>query len=191
MMVTNVNFKFNNFMCIVDFSTVIKLGLALCSLKKDSPLNKASKKELEAAENALSCLSSDSNIREGLNRVLGHLESAYAYYEPKTWDIFDNEDCILWDKRTYKNNLCIAISAIHMYLGNKHQAKYWLEHKLSKKGWISAYSLSLPVYNNAKDLFYAVYGENETYEELNSTITYNNNMAYKDEGDIFNNSFYP
>lgn len=167
----------------IDITVVIKIGTVVKSLMGDSPLNKASKKELEAAQYVLSCLNGDSNIREGLNRVLVHLESAYGLFEPHTYNFLDDEDKVLWDKRTYKNNLCIVISAIHMYLGNKYEAKCWLEDKLSEKGWISAFSMSLPMYNSTKDLFYAVYGENETYYKFDRSVEYNHELALHADDD--------
>lgn len=162
-----------------------KLISVALSLAKDSPLKKISKNELEAAIRELNNLCYDTSKRECLNRALGHLESAFSQFEPSTWNFLDDEDRVLWDQRTYKNNLCITIAVIHYILGNTTRAKIWLTEDLSEYGWVfmSNETLNLLGMEKTEDFFNAIYKDDgEYYRNLEWSIKEHNNQAYDDYG---------
>ena len=121
----------------ISILTVCKIAEFAYSLARKSPLKKNAKKEFEVAVYILQSVQQESNYREGLNRALTHLESAYFLYKSQiwTWDIWDRER-VLWDDYTYANDICIYISAIHYVLGNVEIAKKWLLENLSVEGAI-------------------------------------------------------
>lgn len=85
----------------------------------------------------LTMASDESNVREGLNRALTHLESAYVHYLPCiwTWDVW-TPYLALHSKRTFANTLRIYISIIHYLLGNIPLSKMWLLEYLDTDGGI-------------------------------------------------------
>lgn len=115
----------------------IKLASVLGNLSKDSPLKKVANNEYNMALYVLKAVTEESNIREGLNRALTHLESAYVHYLPNitTWDIWD-QYMALHSKRTFANTLCLYISIIHYVLGNLSVSKKWLLENLDTDGSI-------------------------------------------------------
>lgn len=166
-------------------SCICKLISIVYSLSKKSPLKKVSKNELEAAIRDAEGLKYESNQRECLNRVLCHLESAYTHFEPKTWNFLDDENRVLWDQRTYKNSICMAIAVIHYILGNLSQSKRWISEELSEYGWINMPegSLSLLGMNGYEDFFNSIFMDNgETYRQLEWSIKCHFNSAYDDGG---------
>ena len=122
---------------VISYSILSSISKAVYSMAKDSPLKKAAKQQFEMALYDLESINEESHYRECLNRVLTHLESAYALYLPtiKTWDIFDS-DRNLWDKRTFANDICFLIAVLHYILGNKVIAKKWLIENLDNMGSI-------------------------------------------------------
>lgn len=122
-------------------STIVKLASKLASLllalSKESPLKKIAENEYRLAIYDLNMASEESNVREGLNRALTHLESAYAHYLPciTTWDIWDR-DKVLWNKKTFANSMCLYIAIIHYVLGNISISQKWLIENLDDMGSI-------------------------------------------------------
>lgn len=121
----------------ISYLTICKIAICVYSLTKESPLKKNARKEFEVALYVLQTVQQESNYREGLNRALTHLESAYFLYisQISTWDIWDAHT-VLWNKYTYANNICIYISIIHYVLGNVEIAKKWLLENLTVEGAI-------------------------------------------------------
>jgi len=172
----------------ITYTAALKLIGVVCSLTKDSPLKKVSKNELEAAVREINNLKYYSNQRECLLGVLGHLESAYSQFEPSTWDFLDNENRVLWDQRTYKNDICMTIAVIHYVLGNIDRARVWLSDELSDYGWIHMPdgSLDLLEYSKTEDFFNAIYRDDgNTYKKLERAIEINYYNAY----DLGNTSY--
>lgn len=169
----------------ITYTSAIKLISLVHSLTRESPLKKVSRNELEAAIREINNLKYENRPHECLNRTLCHLESAYSQFEPSTWNFLDDENRVLWDQRTYKNTVCLAIAVIHFYLGNKKRAKTWLSDELSEYGWIFMpdEALNLLEFCSTKDFFNAVYGDNgETYEQIEWAIKIHNDQAYDDSG---------
>lgn len=108
---------------ILTFCSKVASSLAL--LAKDSPLNDMSKNEYNMALYILKDANEEKNIRDALNRALSHLESAFANFRIKTWDIWD-ADRVLWEKRTFANSICLHIAILHYILDNETIAKKWL-----------------------------------------------------------------
>lgn len=139
----------------------IKLASIMVDLSKDSPLKKVAKKEFATALYVLRDVNEESNIREGLNRALTHLESAYVNYLPNitTWDIWDPY-MALHSKRTFANTLCLHISIIHYVLGNLSLSKKWLFRNLDTDGGIYFPTNILPVLTiqNEKSFYQEVCG---------------------------------
>lgn len=177
----------------ISASCICKLIGVVYSLSKKSPLKKVSKNELEAAIRDVEGLKYESNHRECLNRVLCHLESAFTHFEPSTWNFLDDEDRLLWDQRTYKNDICLAIAVIHYCLENYSQSQRWLTDELCEYGWItmSSDSLKLLGMKEDKEFFNAIFKDNgETYEKLQWATKINNDNAYSDSGYNPFDSFY-
>lgn len=169
--------------------SIYQLVNVVCSLTKETTLKKssklASKRELEAAMRDLNGLKFESNSRECLNRVLGHLESAFSHYKPSTWNKIDDEDRLLWDQRTYKNEICMTIAAIHLILGNPSLTRKWLSDDICEYGWISMPegTLELLGMSNYEEFFNAVYNDNgQTYRQLEWSIKCHFDNAYDDSG---------
>lgn len=169
----------------ITYTSAIKLISLVHSLTRESPLKKVSRNELEAAIREIKNLKCEKRPRECLNKALCHLESAYSQFELSTWNFLDDEVRVLWDQRTYKNTICLAIAVIHFYLDNKERAKAWLSDELSEYGWIFMpnQALNLLEFSSTKDFFNAVYGDNgETYEQIKRAIKFHNDQAYQDIG---------
>ena len=66
----------------ISYSAISKIVELVTTLTRECPLKKYSRNALNAAIADLNYLSYESNVREGLNRALGHLESAYHNFEP-------------------------------------------------------------------------------------------------------------
>lgn len=98
------------------------------------------------AIHVLKMANEESNIREGLNRALTHLESAYIHYLPciTTWDIW-TAYLALHSKRTFANTMCLYISIIHYSLSNFTLGKKWLLDNLDTDGSIYFPKEVLPV----------------------------------------------
>lgn len=162
-------------------SVLIKLVCILKSLAKDSPLKTVSKNELDAALRDINNIGSEKNSRECLNRVLVHLESAYSHYEPRSWNLLDNEDRVLWSQRTYKNSICLAISIIHYYIGNRERAKQWLTDELDDRGWLEMPEGALNLLNKSslKDFFQDVFCDNGIrYIQIEQAIERNYELSH-------------
>lgn len=169
----------------ITYTAALKLIGVVCSLAKDSPLKKVSKRNLNAAIREINNLNYENNRRECLNRALGHLESAYSQFEPSTWNFLDDEDRVLWSQRTYKNEICMTIAVIHYVLGNIDRARVWLSEELSEFGWFSMPSDSLDMlgFSNEEEFFNAIYKDNgETYRQIESSIKMHFDQAYDDSG---------
>lgn len=169
----------------ISLYTAIKLIGVIYSLTKDSPLKKTSKNELEAACREINNLKYDKYPRECLNRTLGHLESAFSHFEPSTWNFLDDEDRLLWDQRTYKNEICLLIAVIHSYLGNNSRAKTWLSEELSEYGWISMPegALDLLGMESIEEFFEVLYEDDgKTYKQLEWSTKIHNDEAYDNSG---------
>ena len=143
-------------------STIVSklISITIC-LTKESPLKKAAKKEVEAAIREMKNIGSYTYKRECLNSALVHLESAFCQFEPSTWNFLDDEDRVLWDQRTYKNDICLTIAVIHYILGNTLRAKNWLTEELSEYGWVflPEESLKLLDLKNTEDFFNLLFDE--------------------------------
>lgn len=171
----------------LSISIVSKLAGLVLALTKDCPLKKISKNELNAAIDDLEHLNSYSNIREGLNSALVHLESAYHNFEPSTWNFMDDKNKVLWAQRTYKNNICMTIAIIHYLLGNVALSKIWLTDKLSEYGSIWEHMPDevheLVGLNNTKDFFNSIFNDNgETYQSKKKSIELNYESANDHHG---------
>lgn len=165
--------------------SALKLVSLVYSLTQESPLKKVAKKALKAAVQDMEDLKYSNKPRECLNRTLCHLESAYHLFEPSTWNFLDDENRLLWDQRTYKNTICLAIAVIHFYMDNKETAKVWLSERLSEYGWIHMpdESLDLLGFSSTKDFFNAVYSDDgKTYEQMEWAMKIHFDDAYDDSG---------
>lgn len=155
-------------------STIISKLLSITiRLTHKSPLKKASKNELEAAIREIKNINSYTYKRECLNNVLVHLESAFSQFEPTTWNFLDDEDRVLWQQRTYKNDICITIAVIHYILGNISRARSWLTDELSEYGWVDLPEETQIILNikNAEDFFKVLYDDDgDYYRQLEWTI---------------------
>ena len=170
---------------IITTSSVYKLIAIIRALAKESPLKRVSKNELEAAEREINNIKYENNKRECLNRALGHLESAYSHFTPSTWNFLDDEDRVLWDQRTYKNDICITIVIIHYFLGNSIRAKKWIEDELSEYGWIHIPqdAIQLIGFDDAKKFFSELFHDNgEKYDQLQWSTKFHFDQAFDDSG---------
>lgn len=166
----------------LSISTVSKLAGLVLALTKECPLKKISKNELNAAIDDLEHLNSYSNIREGLNSALVHLESAYHNFEPSQNFILvwmENNDKIYWDQRTYQNDLRIMMAVLHYALGNIDITRKWLE-ELTDCGWIHIPNEALDFlgFASPNDFFRKVFNTNEDiYATLQWRTKVNNENA--------------
>lgn len=120
---------------MISYLTIIKLGGVIIKLNQETPNNKDAKNSVYAAVRVMQTIKDEANPREGLNRALTHLESAFENYTPRTWDVWDKEK-VLWDKKTFKNSICLIIAALHYALDNKSIARKWLVDNLDEWGSI-------------------------------------------------------
>ena len=162
----------------IPYQTIIKICLFLKSLAEESPLNKYSKNEFNLALYNLSLVSSEKNIREGLNKCLVHLESAFVNYHPSTWDIWDR-DRVLWDKITFKNSICLLIAIINYLLDNKITARRWLIDNLDDMGHIFFPTELLSELSIPSEMeFYRLLNCENAIASLKGTIEWNYRCTY-------------
>ena len=167
----------------ISYSAISKIVELVTTLTRECPLKKYSRNALNAAIEDLNYLSYESNVREGLNRALGHLESAYHNFEPSRNFILEwteNIDRIYWDQRTYQNDMRIIMAVIHYALGNVDRARIWL-NELTTYGWIHVPSEALELLglSNPSDLFKRIFNTNEDiYAQLQLSARLTNSDVY-------------
>ena len=107
----------------------------ISSILQETPFKKNAKTEIETAIMIGEDISSESNPRDGLIRMLVHLETAVIAYSKSvgTWNIWDY-DRVVWRQLELYNKLCILIAIIHKQLGNQELVKKWLIEIMSEKG---------------------------------------------------------
>lgn len=119
----------------ISISTVTKIASIVIACLKESPLKKMARIEAEIAMQGCKDITKENNPREGLNRILTHLESSIGAYEETlgTWDIWDI-DTIMWSQYSVYNKLCATIALVHYYLGNQKLVETWLLERMSPEG---------------------------------------------------------
>lgn len=166
----------------ISYTAAFRLISVVRSLTKDSPLKRVSKNELKAAIQEINNLGYENDRRGCLNRALVHLESAYCQFEPKTiCNFLDDKNRVLWEQRTYKNDICMTIAIIHHVLGNTERAKRWLSDELSQYGWVQMPdgALNLLGFNSTEEFFNLIFGDNgETYKQLQWSIKEHHRHAW-------------
>lgn len=102
---------------------------------KDCPIKKTAKNELQIAIYIGSNVCNEINPREGVNRMLTHLESAFIAYigTMGTWDIWDYKK-VIWNQAKIQNEICIYIALAHYVLGNQKNVSKWLIYNMSTEG---------------------------------------------------------
>lgn len=176
----------------ITISTIFNVSKMVVSLSKKSPLKKIAKQEFELAKYILESVDSETNYRECLNRALTHLESAYVHFVPtiNTWDVWD-EDRVLWDDRTYANDICLQIAIIHFVLGNPRVSKKWLLDNINDKGGMH-YPDEILTHLSFQnwDSFFKCIGESDYFElkKLMDRSESSNDRIF--ENDIYESPFY-
>ena len=171
-------------------TSIINVSKALVLLSEDSPLESAAREQFNIAMYVLESFNDEQNHRECVNRVLTHIESAYALYVPtiKTWDIWDT-DRALWGKRTYANSICMIISVLHYILGNYSVSKKWMIENLDEKGSIEVPNEILDcIPNSSLELFYKnVCKTKADYQKIQDILSKSkNNYNYIFSEDSYN-----
>lgn len=141
---------------------IIKIASVIVNTLKESQVKKIAQNELAIAINIGQHIQDDYNPREGLNRMLTHLESAYVHSltDLGTWDIWDRKK-IMWNQWTSLNRICLIIVTIHYMLGNTSNATRWLLENMSNAGscdFYDAYMKELG-FNNSEDFYKGILGD--------------------------------
>lgn len=112
-----------------------KVASIVISVLKECPLRKAAKIQLDMALRIGHDVLNEQNPREGLNRMLTHLESAYGAYAHSmgTWDIWDYEK-VMWSQARTLNTISVHMALVHHVLGNDKNASSWLLDGMSNEG---------------------------------------------------------
>lgn len=164
-------------MC-VDLITVTKIGVALSSLAKESPLNKAAKNEYDMAVFVLANIKEETNIREGINRALVHLESAFINYSPSLWSVTESQI-------TFMNSVCLLIALLHYLLGNNSIASQWLRDGIDTDGEVTFPQGALDGLCISEDDFYKKIGCYQKMCEIKELIA-NRIKVNSDHNDFLN-----
>lgn len=119
----------------MDVSIIIKVVSWVMMALKECPLKKMSKNETEIAIYIAKNIKNELNPREGLNRMLTHMESAYIAYRKTmgTYNFADYER-IMWGQAEILNELCLYIALVHYVLGNRKNSSLWLIENMCNKG---------------------------------------------------------
>lgn len=119
----------------ISLNTAARVASLVTNCLQETPLKKMAKVEAENAIRGCEDLKKENNPREGLNRILTHLESAIGAYTKAlgTWDIFDYEK-VMWSQYEVYNKLCALIALIHYQLGNNELVKMWLIDRMCPEG---------------------------------------------------------
>lgn len=152
----------------MEISQVISLAIDIIGLLQKDSLSKVADKEIKAAGLVLVAASISKAPRECLNRVLTHLESAYAMYEDciHTTDFLDKEK-IIYHKAGKLNLICESIAEIHFRLGNVEIARKWLLDNMRADGCC-----------NKSEYFYEEILGND-FEKFNSVILKTSESHYR------------
>lgn len=121
----------------MDTTFLFKIASITVSALREDTLKKMAKNEVQTAIRIGENLRNESNPREGLNRMLTLLESAYTIHLNSlgTWNVWDYET-IVWQQARTLNTLCIYIALIHYALGNyEHSSMYLIEKMCNEGPW--------------------------------------------------------
>lgn len=101
----------------------------------ECPVKKIAKNELQMAIYVGKNVCNEINPREGLNRMLTHLESAFINYVKSMaeWDFFDYKK-VKWSQAEIQNKICVYIALAHYVLGNQKNVSVWLINNMSAEG---------------------------------------------------------
>lgn len=120
----------------MDFTLFFKIASVIATALKECPVKKMAAIELQNAIDISSNLCHEVNPREGLNRMLGHLETAYYAYinSMGTWDFWDYKK-VMWGQAEIQNKICLYIALIHYALGNQKNVTTWLNRMSVEGPW--------------------------------------------------------
>ncbi len=119
----------------MDFTLIFKIVPIVVNALKECPVRKMAAIELRNALDIGNDICNEVNPREGLNRMLGHLETAYNVYVGTmgTWDILDYKK-VMWRQAEIQNEICLYIALLHYALGNQKNVSKWLIGRMSVEG---------------------------------------------------------
>ena len=115
----------------------IDVALSVIKALKEETFSTIFNNEIESAEIIGRTINQESDIRDGLNRILTHLETAYISYTKSIGEFnlsaIIDYDGVVYKKASKLNKICEGIALVHYKLGNIEVAQQWL-YKMSKYG---------------------------------------------------------
>lgn len=135
---------------MIDSQTILAVAKFIIQSLQQNTFSRQADNEIAAAKIICDTINEEESRRDGLNRVLCHLESAYMAYSEcvKTIDILDHES-IIYRKAGKPNMICESIAAIHYDMGNIEVARTWLLNYMRSDG----------EYNRSIHFYKAILGE--------------------------------
>lgn len=135
---------------MTNLHTILTVARFFIQSLQQNTFSRQADNEIAAAKIICDTINEEENRRDGLNRVLCHLESAYMAYSKcvKTIDILDHES-IIYKKAGKLNMICESLAAIHYDIGNIEVARTWLLNYMRSDG----------EYNQSIHFYKAILGE--------------------------------
>lgn len=118
--------------------SIVQFAYGILEQLRNTQFSKQADNEIRAAYIIVETLDTERNPREGLIRILSHLESAFVAYEHCVFTLdvlhlFDGKNTI-YKKAGKLNQLAERIAQIQYNLGNVEVARNWLLYRMRPDG---------------------------------------------------------
>ena len=152
--------------------SLVQFAYGILEPLMNTQFSKHADDEIRAACTIVKTLDTEQNPREGLIRILSHLESAFVAYEHCVFTLdvlhlFDGKYTV-YKKAGKLNQIAERIAQIHYNLGNVEVGRHWLLYRMRPDG----------KYNFDESIYQEIMGDQ--FSVFRDTIMVPSNNCYAD-----------